>query len=129
MCFVSLDDSDLQCRVVHHSKFGGPVSQLGQFASDRHARGADAVSASPPIAIKDWHRSETTRGDSGDRGLISPQAPAHDGEIFLGAVGAFAMDSYAARALGGQPIAARKSRFLAGPRLPEPHERSCSRGF
>ena len=65
----------------------------------------------------------------GDRGLISARAPAHGGEIFLGAVGAFAMDSYAARAWGGQPIAARKSRFSAGPRLPEPHERSCSRGF
>ena len=54
---------------------------------------------------------------------------AHGGEIFLSAVGAFAMDSYAARAWGGQPIAARRSRFSAGPRLPEPHERSCSRGF
>src|ERR1700751_4411398 len=39
---------------------------------------------------------------------------AHGGEIFLSAVGAFAMDSYAARAWGGQPIAARKSRVLAG---------------
>src|SRR5262249_46005886 len=62
----------------------------------------------------------------GHRGLISARAPDHE---FLGAVGAFAMDSYAARAWGGQPIAARKSRFSAGPRLPEPHERSCSRGF
>src|SRR6516162_6062476 len=54
---------------------------------------------------------------------------AHGGEIFLGAVGAFAMDSYATRAWGGLPIAPRRLRFSAGPRLPEPHERSCSRGF
>src|SRR6266481_6155016 len=32
----------------------------------------------------------------------------------------------AARAWGGQPIATRRLRFSAGPRLPEPHERSCS---
>src|SRR5262249_37190575 len=55
------------------------------------------------------HRSE-------DRKLISARAPAR------------ATDSYAARVWGGQPIPARKSRFSAGPRLPEPHERSCSRG-
>src|SRR5262249_46720492 len=61
--------------------------------------------------------------------LISARAPAQGGEIFLGAVGAFAMDSYAARAWGGLPIAPRRLRFSAGPRLPEPDERSCSRGF
>ena len=44
----------------------------------------------------------TAAHHSGDRGLISARAPAHGGEIFLGAVGAFAMDSYAARAWGGQ---------------------------
>jgi hypothetical protein len=69
------------------------------------------------------------RAHSEDRGLISARAPVHGGEIFLGAVGAFAMDSYPARAWDGQPIAARRSRFSAGPRLPEPHARSCSRGF
>jgi len=69
------------------------------------------------------------RVHSKDRGLISAWAPADGGEIFLGAVGAFAMNSYAARAWGGHPIAARRLRFSAGPRLPEPHERSCSRGF
>src|SRR5215471_6363581 len=61
--------------------------------------------------------------------LIAARVPAHGDEIFLGAVGAFAMDSYAARAWGGQPIAPRRLQFSAGPRLPEPHERSCSRGF
>src|SRR5215475_10972074 len=71
-------------------------------------------------------RNDATRGN---RGLILPRAPAHGGEIFLGAVGAFAVDSYAARAWGAQPIAPRRLRFSAGPRLPEPHERSCSRGF
>src|SRR5215813_5614736 len=30
---------------------------------------------------------------------------------------------------GGQPIAPRRFRFSAGPRLLQPHERSCSRGF
>src|SRR5215813_11353625 len=45
------------------------------------------------------------RGDPGDRGLISPRAPAHGGEIFLGAVGAFAMDSYALLGRGaGNPL-------------------------
>src|SRR5262245_61747258 len=81
----------------------------------------------------DWsfarEAASALRAHSEDRGLISARAPVHGGEIFLGAVGAFAMDSYPARAWGGQPIAARKSRFSAGPRLPEPHERSCSRGF
>jgi hypothetical protein len=38
-------------------------------------------------------------------------------------------DSYAARWWGGQAIAARRSRFSAGPQLPERHERSCSRDF
>jgi hypothetical protein len=32
------------------------------------------------------------RAHSEDRGLISARAPAHGGEIFLGAVGAFAMN-------------------------------------
>src|SRR5215510_2221991 len=72
---------------------------------------------------------ERQQRHSGVEGLIATRAPAHGGELFLGAVGAFAMDSYAARAWGGQPIAARKSRFSADPRLREPHERSCSRGF
>src|SRR6516165_12176214 len=63
------------------------------------------------------------------RGLISAGAPPHGGEIFLGAVGAFGMDSHAARAWDGQPIALGTLRFSGGPQLPEPHERSCSRGF
>src|SRR5262245_46854338 len=33
----------------------------GSIAPDRHARDTRALSASPSIAIKDWHRSETTR--------------------------------------------------------------------
>src|SRR5215472_10444737 len=31
----------------------------GSIASDRHDRDARPMSASPPIAVKHWHRSET----------------------------------------------------------------------
>src|SRR5262249_17676430 len=85
-------------------------------------RGLRADSHYAKIPTRETH-------DARLRGLISARAPAHGGEIFLGAVGAFAMDSFAARAWGGQSIAPRRLRFSAGPRLLEPHARSCSHGF
>jgi hypothetical protein len=66
------------------------------------------------------------------RFLASARSPRAGGSLATDAasrVCAQFTDSYAARAWGGQPIAARKLQFSAGPQLPEPHERSCSRGF
>src|SRR5262245_10527065 len=48
--------------------------------------------------VDDIRRARDARAPLGGQGLISAWVPAHSGEIFLGAVGAFAMGSYAARA-------------------------------
>src|SRR5262249_49795885 len=45
--------------VVHHSKIGLPVSDLGSFASDQRSQRLRRMSAVPPIASKPWPCSET----------------------------------------------------------------------
>src|SRR5262249_60007419 len=44
--------------VVHHSKIGLPVSDLGSFASDQRSQRLRRMSAVPPVASKPWPCSE-----------------------------------------------------------------------
>ena len=39
--------------------FDAIYDRCGSIAPDRHDRDARPMSASPPIAVKHWHRSET----------------------------------------------------------------------
>ena len=106
----------------------GTESEIESAIATAVQQQADALSIAPDAYLSSRNRQIAFFALRPPACLISARAPAHGGEIFLGAVGAFAMDSYAARAWGGQPIAPRRLRFSAGPRLPA-HERSCSRGF